>query len=135
MCDQAIVGCIVQRAETQQPCIVPQSRCDERFALRLPGRAADSGDQHTLPTYCVLARDTRGECQHRLEQTNPGIADAKLRGVNADGDAARACRTIISGQSRLAPLVQSPVRIQGERMRGYHDAVEQPPTEVRTFHR
>ena len=54
------------------------------------------------------------------------LADLELCRVNADRDAARACRQIVASQSALPPLVELPVRCQRQRMRRNHHAFTQP---------
>ena len=124
MCDELIFAGVFHRGEAEQCGVVAEIAQQGGFADGLVGladRAADAdefvlaigrgiGAVHFLP----------GELQDGLEQA--GLADFKLRGVDADGQSARAGGDVVAQERPLAALVELSGGIERERVGGNGDA-------------
>ena len=91
--------------------MVAESTSRSASRQRLVGPAADPADpdQRLGPRGVRSIHFLGGNGQHRLEQTDVGIADRELGRVDADGEAAGAGRGVVARQRPLPALVEPAV--------------------------
>jgi hypothetical protein len=65
-----------------------------------------------------------------LEKRHSGIADRELGGVDADSDSARSRRNVVTGESPLTALVQTPLGRQRQRMRRNNETCPEPRPDI-----
>ncbi len=125
MGDHFMFGSRFHRRETEQSGMIADAACDPGLGDGLLRRADQPCDQRQRPLG-PGCRGLRGQFQHRTVQ--PDIADRKLRGVDADREAAGAGVDVITGQRTLTRRVEGAIGIKCQRMRRDHGAVgNQPP--------
>ena len=100
------------------------------FLHGLLGGATYAGDPHQGPLRAVHL--VRRQGQHRLEKAHPWITNPELRGVHGDRQAADARGKVIAREGALAALVEAAPGVEGERMRGDHEAALQLGAEFRS---
>ena len=111
-------------SKAQQAGVIAEIPQERRLGYRLPGRPADSADRDHRPPRPgdLLGR----QFKDRPEQANARIADRKLRGVDADGEAPDARGEVVAREGPLAALVERARRRQRERMGRDHLPARKP---------
>ena len=114
MGDEFGVGCVTQCAEAEEDGVVAEVARDGGFGGGLVGATAGARD---------FDEGRGGVAQFGCDEFEDGsieavIADGKLGGVNADGDAARAGGAIVADEGALVAFVEFAVLVESERAGG-----------------
>jgi hypothetical protein len=112
MAHQRCIGRIGKGGQAQQPGMIPKIGQQPRFSQCLGSISANSCDPdqgHRTREIGPIHLFSR-QLQDRFKESDTWISNGKLRGMNANCQAARARGYIVASKSPLASFIQAPLR-------------------------